>query len=131
MPEENVEVVRRMYQASHGGNAEDALAFYDPNVVVDASVRMDGGIGRGRDELAQIVSGWTDAFDAWSDDIEEMRDLGDTVLVVSTQRGIAKRSGVEVHARYALLYEVRRETITRLTMFADVAEALKAAGLSE
>ena len=81
MPEENVEVVRRMYQAYHGGNAEDALAFYDPNVVVDASVRMDGGIGRGRDELAQIVSGWTDAFDAWSDDIEEMRDLGDTVLV--------------------------------------------------
>ena len=131
MSEENVEVVRRMYQAYRGGNAEGALAYYDPNVVVDASVRMDGGIGHGRDELVQIIGGWIDAFDEWNEDIEEIRGLGNHVLVVSTQRGIAKRTGIEVHARYALLYRVKQGTITRLTLFANEAEALGAAEISE
>jgi ketosteroid isomerase-like protein len=55
MSQENVEVVRRMYEAFHSGDAEGALAHFDPEVVVDATMRVDAGIGHGREELYAII----------------------------------------------------------------------------
>jgi ketosteroid isomerase-like protein len=132
MSEENVEVVRRMYNAFHSGDADGALAHFDPEVVVDASkARPDGGRGQGREQLNVIVAAWMGTWDEWHEEIEEMRDLGSQVLVLSVQRGRGKGSGVEVEARYALLYDVHGGKITRLVMYADQAQALEAAGLRE
>jgi ketosteroid isomerase-like protein len=132
MSEENVEVVRRMYNAFHSGDADGALAHFDPEVVVDASkARPDGGRGQGREQLNVIVAAWMGTWDEWREEIEEMRDLGSQVLVLSVQRGRGKGSGVEVEARYALLYDVHGGKITRLVMYADQAQALEAAGLRE
>jgi ketosteroid isomerase-like protein len=131
MSQENVEVVRRMYEAFHGGDAEGALAFFDPEVVVDASRGVDGGIGHGREELSATISGWVSTFDEWREEIEEMRDLGSQVCVVSTQHGRGKGSGIETKTRYAVLYEVRGNRITRMTLYSDPAEALEAVGLAE
>jgi uncharacterized protein len=132
MSEENVEVVRRMYNAFHSGDADGALAHFDPEVVVDASkARPDGGRGQGREQLNVIVAAWMGTWDEWHEEIEEMRDLGSQVLVLSVQRGRGKGSGVEVEARYALLYDVHGGKITRLVMYADQAQAVEAAGLRE
>jgi ketosteroid isomerase-like protein len=131
MSEENVELVRRMYRAFHGGDAEGAMAHFDPEVVVDASARPDGGVAQGHEGLATIIGGWVEAFDGWNEEIEEMRDLGSSVYVVATQRGRGKESGVDVEARYALLYVVRAAKITRVTLYRAPADALRAAGLSE
>jgi uncharacterized protein len=132
MSEENVEIVRRMYDAFHSGDADGALAHFDPDVVVDASkARPDGGRGQGREQLNVIVAAWMGTWDEWWEEIEEMRDLGSQVLVLSVQRGRGKGSGVEVEARYALLYDVHGGKITRLVMYADQAQALEAAGLRE
>jgi ketosteroid isomerase-like protein len=70
-------------------------------------------------------------FEGWREEIEAMDDLGNRVLVVTTQRGRGKGSGVEVEARWAALYEIEGGKITALTMYDGRAEALKAAGLSE
>jgi ketosteroid isomerase-like protein len=51
--------------------------------------------------------------------------------VVSRQRGRGKGSGAEVEQRYALLFEVDKGRIVRLTTYPDLAEALDAAGMSE
>jgi ketosteroid isomerase-like protein len=131
MSQENVELVRGMYEAFHRGDFDTALASFDPAVEVDASVRVDEGVGHGRDAVATVVGRWVGAWDDWREDIEEMRDLGRHVLVVSTQRGRAKGSGIEVETRYSVLYEVRGGTITRMVLHTGPAEALKAAGLRE
>jgi ketosteroid isomerase-like protein len=128
MSDQNVEVVRRMYEARESGDAAGALAQFHPEVVVDATARGDAAIGQGREELAAIIAEWTGEFDEWREEVEEMRDLGDSVCVVATQRGRGKKSGVEVEARYALLFEVRDDKITRMTMFRRLSEALEAAG---
>jgi uncharacterized protein len=118
MSEENVEIVRRMYEAFHSGDAEGALAHFDPDVVVDASsARPDGGRGQGHEQLNAIVNAWVGTWDEWREEIGEMRDLGSRVLVLSVQYGRGKGSGVEVEAPYALLYDVQGGKITRLTMF--------------
>jgi ketosteroid isomerase-like protein len=128
MSEHNVEVVRRMYEARDSGDAAGALAQFHPDVVVDATARGDTAIGHGREELTAIIAEWIGAFDEWREEIEEMRDLGDKVYVVATQRGRGKESGVEVETRYALLYEVQDDKITRMTLFHGPSEALQAAG---
>lgn len=101
-----------------------------PRSWFDASRRVDGGIGHGREALNRIISSWLGTFTDWSEEIEEMRDLGDRVFVVSTQRGRGKGSGIEVENRYGLIYDVHDGQITRMTVYTDLAEALEAAGVS-
>jgi hypothetical protein len=48
------------------------LACFDPEVVIDASRRLDGGIGHGREDLSKIISGWLGTFDEWREEIEEI-----------------------------------------------------------
>jgi uncharacterized protein len=128
MSEENVEVVRRMYDARDRGDVAGTLAEFHPEVVVDARARGDTGIGQGHEELVAIIGEWIGEFDEWHEEVDEIRDLGDQLCVVATQRGRGKGSGVEVEARYALLYEVREGQITRMTLFRGLSEALEAAG---
>jgi ketosteroid isomerase-like protein len=129
MSQENVEVVRRMYEAFHGGDAEGALAHFDPDVTVDASSRVDGEVGHGHQDLTRIISSWLGAFEEWREELEEIRDLGDRVFVVATQRGRGKGSALDVETRYAVLYGVEGGRITRMTLYLDPAEALEAVGL--
>jgi ketosteroid isomerase-like protein len=128
MSQANVETVRRMYDAFHRGDVEGALAHFDPEVVVDATARVDAGTGHGREELSAIIGRWLGAFEEWREEIEEVRDLGSQVYVVANQQGRGKGSGIEVETRYALLYEIRADMIVRMTMYADPADALEAAG---
>ena len=131
MSEENVEIVRRMYQAYLQGDADGALAYFDPKVVADNSRRLGGGIGHGREGLRRIVAEYAGTFEEFREEIEEMRDLGRLVYVVVTQRGRGKGSGVEVEMRYALLYEVQDGKVTWMAVYPDPSEALEAAGLSD
>jgi ketosteroid isomerase-like protein len=132
MSQENVEVVRQMYDAFYRGDADAALAHFDPDVVADASkVRPDIGIGHGREQLRRITTSWVGTWDEWRDEIEEMRDLGSRVLVLSVQHGRGKGSGVEVEATFAILYEVHRGKITRMALYREPADALEAVGLLE
>ena len=132
MSRENVEIVRRMYDAFHAGDASGALSYFDAAVLVDTgSARPDLSIGRGRKYLGELVGSWAATWDGWRDEVAEVRDLGHRVLVVSVQRGRGKGSGIEVELRYAILYEVANGVIVSVRMYGTVAEALEAAGLSE
>jgi ketosteroid isomerase-like protein len=130
MSEENVQIVLRMYEALGRGDAEEALAHIDPGVVIDASHRVDGRVGHGREELVAIVAEWLTTWDDWRQEIEEVHDLGDRVLVIETQRGRGKGSGADWKGRFGMLYDVRDGRMTRWTIYDDLSEALKAAGLS-
>ena len=123
----SVDTVRQMYAAFHGGDAAGALDHFAPDVVLDATRRLDGGIARGRDELASTIGHWLAAFDDWHEHIEEIQEVGGRVLVVLTQHGRGKGSGIEIHTRYATLFETRDGTIARMTLYVDVEEARAAA----
>jgi ketosteroid isomerase-like protein len=102
--------------AFHGGDAERALTYFAADVEVDATARVDGGVGHGRDELGRIIGQWLSTFDGWREEIEEIRDLGDRVYVVAIQSGRGKDTGIETQTRYAVLYELRDGAITRMTL---------------
>jgi ketosteroid isomerase-like protein len=131
MSQENVELVREMYEAYLAGDAERALAYFRSDVSADFTVRGDTSIRKGREALSENVATWVGTWDDYSERIEEVRDLGDTVCLIALQRGRGKGSGVEIENRFAQLYEVEDGLITSLQMFMDPASALKAAGLEE
>ena len=130
MSQESAEVVREMYEAFHAGDAEKALGRFAADVLVDpTNARPDLGVGKGREFVQATVASWMGTFEEWREEIEEIRELGSRVLVLSVQRGRGKGSGVEVEAHYALLYEVHGGEITGMRMYRNVADALEAVGV--
>jgi ketosteroid isomerase-like protein len=133
MSEGNAEIVRRMFEAYLAGDAEQTLACFHPNVVADFRARGDTHrVQHGREALAELVAAWVGAWDDYSERLDEIRDLGDDkVLVIATQRGRGKGSGLELTTQYAQLYEVRDGQIATVALHTSPAKALEAAGLSD
>jgi hypothetical protein len=75
MSRQNVELIQRMYEAFHRGDACGALAYSTPRSRSMRSVRVDAGIGRGRSAVSEVVARWVAAWDEWREEIEETRDL--------------------------------------------------------
>ena len=131
MSQENVEIVKRAFEAYVRGDAEQALGHLHPEVVIDFSARGDTTAQRGRDQVMPLVTEWTSTWDDYREELDEIRDLGDQVLVVTTQTGRGKGSGVEIANQWAFLVVVEDGLITRFTGYANPSAAIEAAGLSE
>src|SRR5687767_462501 len=135
MGQENVEVVRRLYDAAARRDNEAVYAIYHPEIVWDASRTQRGGmtgqIVRGHSALKGWLREWYGAWENIQDDLEELRDTGPEVISVMTQRGSGRGSGVEVADRLATIWAVCDGRIVRATWFPTLGEALEAAGLSE
>ena len=89
MAQENVELVQRMLDHFYNGEAEQALECFSPDVEIDLRRRVDAGWGRGREELARLIGEWVSSFADWREEINEVRDLGDQVLVEATRSAAA------------------------------------------
>jgi ketosteroid isomerase-like protein len=131
MSQENVEIVRELYEAYLAGDVERALAHFHPDVTADFSARGDTGPTVGRDALRETVLAWVTTWEDYSERIDDIRDVGDTVCVIATQRGRGKGSGVEVDNRWGQLYRLEAGLVTSVTMYSSAEGALEAAGLSE
>ncbi len=129
MSQENVEIVRRVYDAFYARDV-NGLDYFHPDVVVDASHRVDGRVGRGLEELVTLLGEWMSTWDDWREEVGEIRAVGDTVLVASTQRGRGKGSGAEWEGRFWMAYELEEGKIVRWTIYDDPSD-VEAAGLSE
>ena len=127
MPEDNVEVVREMYEAYLAGDAERALAKVHPEVRVDFSDRPDALPTQGAQALAELTSSWQAGFDDYTEELDEVLEVGDFVCLVTTQRGRTKGSDFEIRDQIAFLLEVRDGQITSLTGYASRQEAVDAA----
>jgi uncharacterized protein len=129
MSEENVEIVRRMWEAFLGEEPISALSFYDPDVEWDGTNLPDGQVAHGLEAIVEHTSRWAEMWDDWTMELEEFIDAGsDQVVLVFRERGRSE-SGLQMDERHAELYTLRNGKILRRKGFSDPAEALAAAGL--
>jgi ketosteroid isomerase-like protein len=129
MSQENVEVVRAIFEAWNAGDLAPEL--YDPDVIV----RNDEGwpeqgpfVGREAvmRQFEQLRGTWdADAFELISD----FTDIGDRVAVRFIWRGAG--SGPNLNLELTGVYTVRKGRVLGIEFFWDHAEALEAVGLSE
>src|SRR5947209_1346086 len=77
----------------------------------------------------KFLAEWTAAWDDWELELDALHDAGDTVVALIRQRGRSKVAGMPVDMSLAQVWTLRDGKETRMDMYSDVTEALKAAGL--
>jgi ketosteroid isomerase-like protein len=134
MSQENVEIVRRIYEAAARRDAETVLSLYDPDVELDNTrlKMVGGGVYNGHEGLRRFFREWHEAWEEIEYDYEELIDAGDEqVISVVTRRGRGRASGVDAEVRLALLWALRQGKVVRVVWYPSRAEALQAVGRSE
>jgi ketosteroid isomerase-like protein len=132
MSREHFEVARRMTEAFLSGDADAALALMHPQVEFEAAARPDARVWRGREGVRRAIGEWVGTWEAYSLEIDGYRDApGGRVLVLWTERGRGKGSGVPLEHSGGYLVDVRDGEVTRIVLYNDTEGALAAAGLRE
>jgi ketosteroid isomerase-like protein len=129
MSQENVEIVRRSIEAFQH-DEEAWLSTSDP--AFEWQPIEEGDIpSRGHEAAADIRRRWLEDWEGLQIEIEEMKDGADSVVACVHQTARGKRSGVEVDLRLYIHFKLRDGKIVYAYEYADRAEALEAAGLSD
>jgi ketosteroid isomerase-like protein len=138
MSQENVELVKRGYEAMNAGDVEAAFAMFDRDVEVHLAKDADTVWGldfeetyRGIDGFVEFLSRLSDAWKEFRWEPTEYRDAGDQVVVYIQMTARGRGSGIEVQHEMTHLCDIRDRKLVRHETFFDRAEALEAAGLSE
>jgi len=133
MSQENVEIVRRAFEAYVRRDDEAAFALYDPEIEIDmtASGQPGGGVYRGLAGVREWNRDWLGVFEQFTAEVEEWIDPGEDVVAMVRWRARGRSSGVPAEMLQAHVWTVRDRKLRRLRVYQSKAEGLKAAGLSE
>ena len=137
MSQENVEIVRRMFEP-FGLTAENLQSvldeFIDPDVdwrAVEGAVDDVGGM-RGIEAVRVYLADWLETFEDLTITLEEVIEVDvDRVLVSQRLGGRARHSGVEAQLSFAAVYTIREGRLVTVREYATKEEALEAVGLRE
>ena len=132
MCQENVEIVKAVFEALNGGDREKAIGLADPEIVLDATRSVfNPKTYVGRDGLRQWLADTDDVWEGMHTEQNEFIDAGDRVVVIGRLVGKGKGSGVEIGQPNATILTIRDGLVIRSeTGYTDRREALKAVGLS-
>jgi ketosteroid isomerase-like protein len=132
MSQENVEVVRRQFEAWNRRDLRTWLASFRSDAEIDWS-RSRGplkGVYRGHGELEVFWDAFWSTFEDVQIEMHGFAEVGSEVVVPNTAH-VRGRQGIEVVARSTFVFTVENGLITRFQMFQERAEALEAVGLRE
>jgi ketosteroid isomerase-like protein len=129
MSRENVEVVRRAYEAANRGDVERVVALAQPDVVLVPLRAATEGAFHGHDGIRKYFRDNAQTFDAFGFDIREFRDLGsDRVLFIGEVWVRGKGSGAATRSPSASVIWLRDGKAVRIEDFGTAERALDAVG---
>jgi ketosteroid isomerase-like protein len=136
MSEENVEVVRGIYEAVARHNGVTPFEVYAEDIVWDLSNSRRTALGiepvyQGHEGVRQF---WRDALSVFGEvnlEVEELIDAGDQVVAVTRERAVGRASGVPVVSIAVSVWTLADGKVIQVQVFDDRLQALEAAGLSE
>jgi ketosteroid isomerase-like protein len=134
MSQENVEVVRRVFEQFQAGmeRGDPGAGLSAPDIEWVTPQFEGRRVWRGREGFVEFVRAWTEGFEDWSLQVERLIDAGgDRVVVLTHQSATGKASGVPVELDSGVIYEVQDGRIIRGSLYGSHGEALEAAGLRE
>jgi ketosteroid isomerase-like protein len=136
MSQENVETIRRMYDAWLNADTETVYETFDAELRVNPDPEASWvGVDEvyvGHEGMARYMRSVYEAFDEYRPEVEEILDLGDDrVLTLAIEHGRGRGSGAEVqHNKTAHLWTLRDGKATQLDLYLDRARALEDVGLA-
>jgi ketosteroid isomerase-like protein len=131
---QNVEIVGRAFIASSGGDPTAAGEAYDPAIEWDLS-GVEGWtekrVYRGA-EVLPFLQSWASSWRDWHFDVDEVQAApNDRVFAAIHEWAAGVQTGVSVDQRRYFAVDLSKGLITRVRMFSDRTDALKAAGLEQ
>ena len=98
MSQENVEMVRRGYEAYNRGDPEGTVADFAPTFeyVSTGAISAKGDVHRGPEGYLEFVRWLWDEFEGVRIEVHELSEAGDRVLASVTLQGRGRQSGADV-----------------------------------
>ena len=133
MSQEHVEIVREIYLGWAQGDFSVGIDAFDPDIEFVSEFGVDRVTARGLDGMRRVWGEQLRNWNAWrTGEIQELRDLGDSVLVINPVHGRGRQSGVEVEIRdAAAAFRFHEGKIVWLLATDRLEAALEAVGLRE
>jgi len=136
MSEENVELVRRTYEAAYeaGSQADwDAVvSYFHPEIEFHAYPRSpEVGVYHGKQALREYLENAWEGYERGRIEVEELLDTGDQVVAVITLHAVPKRGQNEITVHIVEVFTIRDGLLAERRPYSTRNEALEAAGLSE
>jgi len=131
MSQENVEIVRSIYEALNRGDWDAATRLTDADFEVTIERGPNAGSHRGRDSIQAVIEDQREAFDSWIVEVEQVADGGDQVVAMITNHLRPRGTDAEFEMRNGHIWTIRDGVALSLRGFSNPEEALQAAGLSE
>jgi ketosteroid isomerase-like protein len=136
MSEENVELVRRTYEAAYeaGSQADyDAVvSYFHPEIEFHAYPRTPkAGVYHGKQALREYIENAWEHYERGRIEVEELLDAGDQVVAVITLHAVPKRGQNEITVHIVEVFTIRDGLLAERRSYSTRNEALEAAGLSE
>jgi ketosteroid isomerase-like protein len=132
MSQENVEIVRAVYDAWQRGDYEGVFKSFDEDLEWIGPPDVSGaGERRGHDGVRRSMRDWMGTWDDYRFELCELVGCRDQVLAGGWQHGRGRGSGVEVSEEIFSVWTLQGGTIVRQRMFRDRSQAVEAAGLRQ
>lgn len=135
MSQQNVQLLRLLIERWNAGGRElQPVAGH-----LDAAVELDspfssvaGAPYRGHAGMDEWIRDIDEQFAEWRMAVREVREIGDAAVAIGNVHGRGRASGIIVDVPAALVAHFGADgLITRISVFLDVAEAMRAAGLAD
>jgi hypothetical protein len=129
MSQENVERVLRVVEDFNatGLRGPEFDALIDPRVEFEDEI----GAYKSRSEVRAFLEGFAQAIGGLHAEVQEVRDLGETILLVILQSGRGTTSRVPIEQPFTWVLAFENNRCVRWRIYADHEKALEAAGLQE
>jgi uncharacterized protein len=132
MSKQNVEIVRRGFDAFNRGDMEAWLDDMDPAVEYCPTKDFpEAGPFKGHDDVRRLVEQMLDAFESFALQPQELIDAGDKVVASVLQTGRGKGSGLFTENRFVYVITLRDGKAVRFDTYYDRRQAFEAAGLEQ
>jgi ketosteroid isomerase-like protein len=130
--QEQIEIVERALDAWNRGDVEAMVADAAPDSEYAIDQRNPNArLLQGRAEIADYLRDWHETVHGLRYELAELRDCGESVLVLGTMSGRAGgEDGPEITAELAFILYFDGTVVVRTEEYLDVRDALAAAGLS-
>jgi ketosteroid isomerase-like protein len=131
MSDEKFEAILQQLRAINARDVDAYMAYSTEDIELVPATGMIEGTYRGRSGIERFFADLSDVAVDIELSVDHVEPVGDRVLSFESGSGTGRVSEVGLEVPFTSIYEFRDRRISRVRVFLDRQEALKAVGLSD